>query len=403
MLAATASGAGRLGDTAAPLPAQPPAPQQLDLPSGLSLHTNWIDSSDEEKEDVAASSKQAMKSLAAAAAAGGVCSGAAASPDCFPRVSPAHLIAPSRTTAHSLEIRASWPAAKKLARSLSMGSPRISAMPAPASATAGGPEEGRPASLGSLLRRLSQQLHRSSSSATVAAPSEPAPAQAAAAAAAVELAEGEELELLLTGVHSAASNCDLGTPAGAGAVPFSHLSPAHLLAPAQPAFARQPGTDGVATPDAPAAEAAADGKGSPLLDDSSSDPAASAERAAPLMDVLQWQVLSQQLEEQEQQGGEWDHLSGEQPMQQAPLAVLDGAAPAAGPQATPTSSATSGCYDPLVAASRYLGSVGHETVRSSASSSPPASGTAGIPSSCRQLLGEEGQVRRSLTDRKSVV
>lgn len=124
MLAAAAGGSSQLGDVEALLPADPQQrePRQRALPSALSLHANWIESSDEEKAEVALVSHQPLKSLAMAAAAGPVGSCAAASPDCseYPRMSPAHLIAPSRTTSHSLEIRTSWPAAEKVSASEAM-------------------------------------------------------------------------------------------------------------------------------------------------------------------------------------------------------------------------------------------------------------------------------------------
>lgn len=279
-----------------------------------------------------------------------------------------------------------------------MASPRIAAVPAPPTADATRAEGTKGAPLGSLLRRLSQQLHRSSSSAATAAPAEQALAQPAAAAASVDLGEGDELELLLMGVHSAASNCSLGTPAAAGATaPFPHLSPAHLIAPAQLAFASQPSTGGATTPNAVGPAAAADGSSSPSPD-ASSDPAAGAERAAPLIGVLQWQLLSQQLEEQQQTDWQLKHQLGGQLMHQVPLAMLGDAAPAGDALASPPSSTTSGSYDPLVAASRYLGSVGRQAARSS--SSPALSSPTRSASPCGsawQLLGEEGHVQRSLT------
>lgn len=113
MLATAVGGVSRLGDGAAPPLHELLGPEQRDLPSGLSLHTNWMESSDEEKETVDWFLHQPMKSRAAKADAG--CSGsiAAVSPDCCPRVSPAHLIAPSRTASQSLEIRTNWPVADK--------------------------------------------------------------------------------------------------------------------------------------------------------------------------------------------------------------------------------------------------------------------------------------------------
>lgn len=276
-----------------------------------------------------------------------------------------------------------------------MGSPRIAAVPVPTTATNGGPEQGQGASLGSLLRRLSQQLHLGSSGSAAAVPAEPAPAQPLASAASIELADGDELELLLVGMHSAASNCSLGTPATAGAGPFPHLSPAHLLAPAQPGFTSQPSTKGTATPDAaptPADAAGDDGDSPPQA--ASSDPAASAERAAPLMDVMQWQLLSELLEEEQHAGWQHERQLGAQ------QGMSDDAALASVSQASPTSPASSSCYDPLVAAGRYLGSVGQQAARTSSSSPPPASSPAGSASptgSCWQLLQDEGPARCSAT------
>ncbi|KAL4458780.1 hypothetical protein ABPG75_013645 [Micractinium tetrahymenae] len=382
------AGAVDAAGAAARRPAEPLTVEPRDLPSGLSVCTNWLDSSDDDEvEEVAPLSHQSMKSIAAMAG-GRHSSTDAGSPDCYPRLSPAHLIAPSLSATQSLEICTSWPAAQKLARSLSMGSPRIAAVPAQVAAPASDAEEGRAASLGSLLRRLSQHLHLGGSSYTLASPAQP---PEPAAAASVELAEGDELELLLVGVHSAASYCSLGPLAGTGAAPLPHLSPAHLIAPAQPGVLWQPSPEGLA------AQHAA-GNSSPLLN-TGSDPASSAGQAAPVMDVMQWQLLSQQLEEQ--QRADWQRerqLGG----QQAPALTPDDAVPAAEPEASQTTSATSGCYDPLVAASRYLDSVGRAQATCSSSSSStglspsyPAD-SASTGGSGWQLLREEGRVRRSL-------